>query len=234
MIPTVVFDFDGTLAVGHGPVLAYARELAPVVDGGYLARIHAELVAFDAGASRYRDGYDIVGSLARDAGADADALTRAYRASRAHLGTDRAAVETMPGLDGFLARLKTRARIVLATNAPAEGIDPLLDRWGVRELFDAVHVAAGKPEGLSAIIREALARGPVLAVGDIVEYDLAPAMALGADTALVGATADARAAEVTMRGGSLAELSAAIEAWAATAAAPADPATDVAVNPIER
>lgn len=231
-MPTVIFDFDGTLALGHGPVLAYARELEPTLGVSFFERVSVELGNFDAGVSCYRDGYDIVGSLAVEAGADADALSLAYQQSRAQLGTERAAVETMPGLDEFLRRLSANARLVLATNAPAQGIAPLLERWGVRDLFDAVHHAVGKPDGLSAIVAEALERGPVLAVGDIVEFDLAPAMALGADAALVGATA-ARPASVTMRGSSLAELSAAIEDWAA-AAIPSDPATDVAVHPIER
>ncbi|MDN6499637.1 MAG: hypothetical protein L0K44_07820, partial [Yaniella sp.] len=76
----------------------------------------------------------------------------------------------------------------------------------------------GKPAGLFNIVESALDRGPVLAIGDIAEYDLAPALQLGADTALVGATAMTSTAPVTMRGASLEHLASDIQTWAAQAA----------------
>lgn len=222
MTASIIFDFDGTLAVGNGPVLAYARQLAAVAPDGFLERVEAGLAEFEAGSSRFRDGYDVVGSLATADGVTAAELSGAYARSRELLGTEDAPVATMPGLDDFLAELGRHARLVLATNAPEVGVDRVLDSWGVRESFDALHFTVGKPAGLAAVVREALADGPVLAIGDIAEYDLAPAWSQGADTALVGATAADSHLSVTMRGRSLAELRTAIEAWAA-AAAPASP-----------
>lgn len=218
MTPTIILDLDGTLALGHGPVLAYARHVAPAAAAGYLERVDDALAAFDAGDATYRDGYDVVGSLARADGVDADTMGAAYASSREQLGTDAAPVTTMPGLDAFLAGLAEHARLVLATNAPEVGIDRLLAAWGVRERFDAVHCTVGKPAGLAAIVERAIADGPVLAIGDIAEFDLAPAAALGADTALVGATAATSPASVTMRGATLADLRGDIQTWAATAA----------------
>ena len=234
MTPTIVFDFDGTIAIGSGPVMAYAREVArAAADAALLERIEVALAAFESGDTRYRDGYDVVGSLAEDAGVDTAARSAAYQESRVQLGTALAPVEPVPGLAELLAALRPHARLVLATNAPAAGIEPLLERWGVRDGFDELRFAVGKPAGLEPVIRNALAEGPVLAIGDIVEYDLAPAMALGADTALVGATAAHSPAAVTMRALTLAELRGDIETWAATAAS-ADPASNGAATPIER
>ncbi|RQP10281.1 MAG: HAD family hydrolase [Microbacteriaceae bacterium] len=234
MTPTIVFDFDGTIAIGSGPVMAYAREVArAAADAALLERIEVALAAFESGDTRYRDGYDVVGSLAEQAGVDAAARAAAYDASRAQLGSELAPVEPVPGLAELLDALRSHARLVLATNAPASGIEPLLERWGVRDGFDELRFAVGKPAGLDPLIREALAAGPVLAIGDIVEYDLAPAMALGASTALVGATAAHSTANVTMRALTLAELRDDIETWAATAASE-DPASNGAATPIER
>lgn len=218
MAPSIVFDFDGTLAIGHGPVRAYARLIAPAAGPGFLDRVEAELARFDAGAAEFRDGYDVVGSLARTAGVDAAALQRAYGESRAQLGTELAPVGTMPGLDSFLTDLGRSARLVLATNAPEQGIDRVLGAWGVRERFAELHFAIGKPVGLTRLIETLRTDGPVLSIGDIAEFDLAPARALGADTALVGATASHSPASVTLRGPSLAALRTDIETWAATAA----------------
>ena len=220
MPATIIFDFDGTLAVGNGPVLAYARQVAEVAGDGFLQRVEAGIAAFEAGNSPYRDGYDVVGSLATAAGVTDAQLSRAYQRSRELLGTEQAPVSTMPGLDGFLSGLRRHARLVLATNAPEVGVDKVLDAWGVRGAFDALHFAIGKPAGLAAVVRDTLAEGPVLAVGDIAEYDLAPAWSQGADTALVGATAADDSITVTMRGRSLADLRTAIETWAAAAAQP--------------
>lgn len=230
--PTIVFDFDGTLATGDGPVIAYARAVAPAAGAGYLERVRTGLAALARGERRHRDGYDVVGSLAAEAGVGVASLSAAYLESRQHLGTALAPVVAMPELDGFLAGLGQHARLELATNAPATGIDRVLADWGVAERFDALHFAVGKPAGLAAVIERAIASGPVLAIGDIAAFDLEPAAALGADTALVGATAATSPASVTMRGPSLAALRGDIEAWAASAAS--SPALPSASNSIER
>lgn len=218
MTPSIVFDFDGTLAIGHGPVRAYTQQIASAAGPGFAERVEAELVRFDAGQAEFRDGYDIVGSLARSEGVDDETLQAAYLASRAQLGTGLARVDTMPDLDAFLTGLGRSARLVLATNAPEQGIDRVLATWGVRDRFAELHFAIGKPAGLTRLITALRERGPVLSIGDIAEFDLAPARALGADTALVGATAALSPASVTLRGPSLAALRTDIETWAATAA----------------
>ncbi|HIY67052.1 MAG TPA: HAD family hydrolase [Candidatus Agrococcus pullicola] len=217
MTRTIVFDFDGTLAIGHGPVLAFADCVAPLAGKDYLARVKTALDEYDAGRGNHRDGYHVVGALAAEDGVAAEALSDAYSRSRDVLGTADAPVQTIDNLGEFLAGLRRHARIVLATNAPAAGIERVLNAWGVRDRFDDVRVSVGKPAGLTPIIEQALESGPVLAIGDIVEYDLAPAIALGADTALVGATAATSPASVTMRGATLTDLRPDIEAWAATA-----------------
>ncbi|WP_229731218.1 HAD family hydrolase [Microbacterium faecale] len=218
MTSTIVFDFDGTVAVGAGPVVAYAREVARHADEAFLARVEATIRAFDAGETdRFRDGYDIVGTLAEESGIDPEARQRAYLASRGLLGTPDAAAELAPGLAEILADLPRETRVVLATNAPAAGVEPALTAWGVRDRFDELIYDTGKPAGLAPIIERALADGPVLAIGDIVENDLSPATAVGADTALVGATAATSTAEVTMRAETLADLADQIVAWARAA-----------------
>lgn len=242
-IPTIIFDFDGTLALGHGPVRAYADCVAGKLEEAdaetatsFLAHVRQELDRYDAGERSYRDGYDIVGSLAKAEGLDGTSLSAAYARSRDILAAPTTGVTTMPGLRDFLMSLRERARLVLATNAPSAGIageSGLLSIWGVETLFDEVHFEVGKPDGLRRIISGALASGPVLSIGDIHEYDLAPAQALGADTALLGNTASDSPASVTMRAERLAELRGEIETWAATAAH-GTPAPHGAPHGIER
>ncbi|MDN3310301.1 HAD family hydrolase [Microbacterium oryzae] len=233
MRPSIIFDFDGTLAVGSGPVRAYAQLVALTARAGYLQRVEAALRAFEDGDTTYRDGYDVVGSLAADDGVDGAAMSAAYHGSRDLLGSPLAPVSAMPDLPGFLERLSGHARLVLATNAPEAGVERVLQAWGVRDRFDAVHATVGKPAGLAAVIRALLEDGPVLAVGDIFDFDLAPAQALGADTALVGATAATSRASVTMRGADLGHIRGDIETWAATAAS-RNPAPEGADPLIER
>lgn len=232
MTATIIFDFDGTVAVGDGPVRAYARFAAEAAGGDYLERVEAELARYNAGASAYRDGYDVVGSLAREAGVDEATLSAAYAHSRTQLGTTGAPVEPAPGLAELTARLDPSIRLVLATNAPGDGIDRALDAWGLADAFAERHFAVGKPAGLEPIIRAALEAGPVLSIGDIYEFDLAPAAALGADTALVGATAASSPAQPTLRGQTLAVLVPDILAWSAAAASTS--ASPHPTNSIER
>lgn len=218
MLPSIVFDFDGTLAVGHGPILAYARIVAPIAGADYLERVEAELQRYDAGESEYRDGYDIAASLAVADGVSAEVLQATYMGSRELVGTELAPVTTVPDIDGFLAALGAHARLVVATNAPERGIDRVLAAWGVRERFAEIHFTVGKPAGLEAVVARLAAEGPVLAIGDIAPFDLTPVQHLGVDTALVGATHKISPAQVTLRGESVAALRTEIEAWAATAA----------------
>lgn len=218
MSGTIVFDFDGTLAVGTGPIVAYACALAEASDPAFFARASAEIAAFESGESDYRDGYHAVGALALAEGIDPVTLESAYRVSRAALGTPDVMIESPKGLAALLERLRASARLVLATNAPAEGVTRVLEQWGIEGFFSATHFGVGKPQGLHAVIRDALRDGPVLSVGDIVEFDLAPAMELGADTALVGVTAERSSAPVTMRGRTVADIAPDIENWAAAAA----------------
>lgn len=232
MTSTIVFDFDGTLAVGNGPVLAYARAMAPHADGDFLARVEQTLCAFDAGRiAGYRDGYDIVATLGTQAGVPVRDQQAAYLASRELLGTTDATVNAAPGLADLLRALPASVRIVLATNAPDLGVERVLTTWGVREHFDELRFAVGKPDGLGPIIREHLERGPVLSVGDIVENDLAPAAARGADTALVGATTATASADVTMRATTFDLLAPQIAAWAGE---PPTLLTHPATAPFER
>lgn len=215
---TLVLDFDGTIALGAGPLEAFARAVATSVDDPTFAdRAMADLAAFERGETDARDGYDVISTLAAEQGVTADALEAAYQSSRALLGSEHAAIAPPAGLSDFLNRIHPHVSVVLATNAPGAGIRPVLDGWGVTELFDDLHFTVGKPAGLIPIIRAAIAEGPVLSVGDIFEFDLAPASELGAATALVGATAERAPAAVTMRGRTIADLYGDIEAWAATA-----------------
>lgn len=219
MNPSIIFDFDGTLAVGNGPVLAYARYVAEAAADDYLARVDAELQAYDRGEPRFRDGYDVVGTLAREDGVAETTLNAAYAHSRTRLGTHDAPVALAPGILDLLSTLDPRIRLILATNAPGDRIPALLSEWGIADRFAATHFVVGKPTGLTPIVRAALRDGPVLSIGDIFENDLAPARALGADTALVGATAGASAASPTLRGSTLAQLLLEIRSWTETALA---------------
>ncbi len=218
MVASIIFDFDGTLAVGHGPVLAYAQTVSAFAQEGFVNRVENALQQYDTGESTYRDGYDIVGSLAALDGVSAKSLQSSYSLSRELLGTATAPVDTMPGLSEFLSTLRQSVRVVLATNAPERGITQILNSWGVTHKFDELHFDVGKPVGLTPIVSRLRVDGPVLSIGDIPEFDLAPAQDLGADTALVGASATTSDFPATFRGPSLSALRSVIETWAASTA----------------
>jgi FMN phosphatase YigB (HAD superfamily) len=145
-------------------------------------------------------------------------MNAAYLWSRELLGSELAPVDLPADLAPFLQRLGAIADVWLATNAPATGVTQLLGAAGLQHGFARMFFDVGKPDGLVPILAEALTRGPVLSVGDVYDYDLAPAARLGAATALVGAHSSRNRFEVTMRASRLVTLFPAIEDWAATAA----------------
>lgn len=231
----IIFDFDGTITVGDGPVLAYAEQvavrLAPGLADGFRAAVtaglHGRTGLTGSPAAAPVDDYDLVRQVALVHGADSAVLSAAYLASRELLATEHAVISapvltrsagtTTAGRDdlaSWLRRLSTQAYLVLATNAPATGLDRALAVLGVTDAFDEVRTSVGKPAGMHTLADEMLARGPVLSVGDVWHNDLEPVWARGAATALLtrGCVGDVRA---TYSADTLDGLVPGITAWAA-------------------
>lgn len=205
----LLFDFDGTIALGDGPVLAYAQQVAAGLgdDGTFLDDVRAILAAADGDAL---DGYDAVRRVAETRGADARLLSAAYLASRAQLGTADAPITAPDGLASFLAGVD--AERILVTNAPAIRIVDALETLGLRGLFDRIVTDAGKPQGLEAVLDDLPVDARVLSIGDIWHNDLAPAHARGQATALIGGFSD-RDATPTFRAAEFSTLVPQLEAW---------------------
>jgi FMN phosphatase YigB (HAD superfamily) len=94
------------------------------------------------------------------------------------------AVAAVPALVEVFEKLRGdgQVRIVLATNSPAEGLAPLLDRLGVAALFDEILPGAAKPAGLRRWIAAQLAgrpAGELFSLGDHYFNEIEPAMAVG-------------------------------------------------------
>ncbi|WP_169166744.1 HAD family hydrolase [Cellulomonas taurus] len=188
----LLLDFDGTVAVGDGPVRAYAQAavaLLPAADRkAVLRQLDAGLAAVDQDRAPL-DGYDLVRMLAEEHGVGPHALSAAYLASRHALATDQAPISAPPGLAELLAELRPDATIVLATNAPDIRLREALRGIGLGGLIDRIAPEVGKPGGMDTLLdslRVAPA-GPVrvLSVGDVWVNDLAPVAARGHTTALI-------------------------------------------------
>lgn len=177
----VVLDFDGTVAVGDEPVLAYFRGIAgPAADD--------LLASWASTGEGYRDGYALVADWAARHGVEESVRSAAYAASRAALHAGSAAVVAPAGLADLLRSRPSDVRCVLVTNAPVAGIEPVLDRLGLGGLLDELIGDAGKPAGMPEILAGLLrGRSPdrLLSIGDIWRNDLEPAAAIGAATAFI-------------------------------------------------
>ncbi|WP_447913391.1 HAD family hydrolase [Microbacterium phyllosphaerae] len=207
----LLFDFDGTIALGDGPVLAYAAQVAAALgdDGSFVESIRSALAASGGDAL---DGYDAVRRAATQRGADSRLLSAAYRASREQLATPAAPIIAPDGLADFLTESAADAERMLVTNAPATRIDAALDALGLAGHFDRIVTGAGKPAGLEALLATLPEDSRVLSIGDIWHNDLAPAHARGHATALIGGFADPDATP-TYRAAEFATLIPQLTAW---------------------
>ena len=168
---TIIFDFDGTVALGDGPIVAYARALAkglaPATAEAFLSDVSTALLREPGHPlSHASDGYELVRLASDSLNLTADAHGAAYLASRTVLATDAAPVTAPDGL----------ADIRIAET---------LESLGLANLFDHLYTSVGKPEGLDAVLDEWMPAGPVLSIGDIWANDLEPANRRGATTALL-------------------------------------------------
>ncbi|MGI5130371.1 HAD family hydrolase [Pseudonocardia sp. CA-107938] len=215
MLPVLVFDFDGTVCLGDGPVRAYAEEavrgLADEVATAVLEGLDRHL---DGAADGFADGYGAVAALAAPY-VTPDDLQKAYAVSRERLATGALDVAAPAGLAGFLDEVGGHARRVLVTNAPLTGLVETLDALGLTAGFDAVRTDAGKPAGLPPVLAELLAGAPpaqLMSIGDVWVNDIDPALRVGCATAyLPRDAADDRPAHLRAR--HLPDLYPALAAW---------------------
>lgn len=204
----VVLDFDGTVAVGDEPVLAYFRGVA----GGDADEVLARWVRTGEG---HRDGYSLVADWAAAHDIAEPVRSAAYAAGRAALHSGAAQVTAPEGLADPLRRRPADVRCVLVTNAPVDGIEPVLSRLGLEGLLDDLIGDAGKPGGMPAVLDRLLLGLPpaaLLSVGDVWRNDLEPAAAIGAATAFVDRF-ERGEGEPTFRAPTLEALLPDIERW---------------------
>lgn len=220
---TIVFDFDGTVSLGDGPVLRYAHHVSETLPGDdvrtrFVAAVAAGLRDV-GGPDGAVDGYALVQRLAVQHRVPERLVSAAFLASRAELGGPHAPVVAPAGLGCFLRGLAGLATRVLVTNSPDVRIPEALAALGIAGAFDEVVTGAGKPAGMGEVLDRVdpgPAAGPptarLLSVGDLWVNDLEPAHARGFSTALVGpgASADDRP---TFRAATVAGLYADIRAW---------------------
>lgn len=179
--PVVVFDFDGTVALGDGPVQAYA-------DAAFALLEPTEIPAARATFSRVLDGEDLrwpdpyAAVAALCSAVDADALQRAYLTSREALATTGLGVRAPEGLAEALDRWRGRCSRVLLTNSPATGTGEALQHLDLADRFDQIIVDGGKPVGLAPLLTTLLDGQPphrLVSIGDHWPNDIAAALELG-------------------------------------------------------
>lgn len=239
-LPVLIFDFDGTVSLGDGPVAAYAAVVAEGLSGhvacdarsgGVRGQEDPSLVAvrsqdrftaeiaegLEGHLEGYIDGYDLVRSVALRYGVSEAELSSAYLASRELLATPECAIAAPAGLAEFLR--DARAERILLTNAPAIRIDEALHALGLEGCFDRIITDGGKPAGLTTLLDSIAPERRVLSIGDVWANDLGPAHERGHATAYVGAQAmGGQHPLASYRGSTVAELLPQLTAWLADAA----------------
>jgi len=217
--PVLMLDFDGTVSLGDGPVLAYADEAFAQLPAPLRAAAREQLRRFLDGdpelARRYADGYGCVRDLTAGRLAP-DQLSAAYLASRRRLAVDDLGSYPAPGVADLLSTIGDRATTVVLTNSPAVGVVESLERFGLAGLLDQVVVGAHKPHRMAEHVDALTAGRPpetLISVGDHWPNDLAIPLERGCATAYVssGPTADQPS---HVWGPDLAALAPAILDWA--------------------
>ena len=176
-LPLLILDFDGTVCLGDGPVIAYADAVAEQLLEASRPALWEGLNAFlaeDPSAPAYKDGYAAVAALAEGM-IDADGLNRAYSESRARLAAGAVEITAPAGLADFLDSLAGVAFRVLLTNAPLIGVAESLAALGLAGSIDLIMHDAGKPAGFSDLLPMLLknkAPHELLSVGDVWSNDI--------------------------------------------------------------
>jgi phosphoglycolate phosphatase-like HAD superfamily hydrolase len=182
--PVVLFDFDGTVCLGDGPVLAYAESAFARMGRDDAREIRSRFEDWMAGRSsdHHADAYVALAAFARPVlGPE---LSEAYLDSRHRLVHDDLGVRPPEGLHDLLDELaEAGVQRALLTNSPAVGMDETLAHLGVRARFDQIVVGAKKPTRMPEHLRALLGDEPahhLVSIGDNWRNDVAPAVEIGA------------------------------------------------------
>ncbi|WP_157683240.1 HAD family hydrolase [Microlunatus soli] len=217
--PVLLLDFDGTICLGDGPVLAYAEAAFAALPAAQRAAAEEQLARFvdhDPQLHRqYADGYVLVQTLA--ASLPPAQLQAAYLTSRHRLAADGLGVRPAAGLAELLIKVGPTVSTVVLTNAPEVGVVETLERFGLSGLLDQVIVAGGKPTRMPEHLDVLLAGRPpstLLSIGDHWINDVRIPLQRGTFGGLITETPRADQ-PAHLIGSGLAELSDGITEWAA-------------------
>jgi FMN phosphatase YigB (HAD superfamily) len=227
MTAVLVWDLDGTLYRSAAACLHYACGIAETLGddrrAGYLAAVERYLAG--EGGIDAADGWEAAVRLAGGARGASRAFGEAFAATRAYMLTEDCDLEVPAGLPALLERLEGRVRRVLASNTPAYGVLPLLERLELAGLFDEISCDSAKPLGFARRLRAYaemydLPPGAVLSIGDHFANDIAPALEAGCATAYVDPFGVGPRGRAALEAPRFEELLAPVEAWVAARVEP--------------
>ncbi|SED96584.1 FMN phosphatase YigB, HAD superfamily [Arthrobacter alpinus] len=228
-LPILILDFDGTVCLGDGPVLAYAEAVADQIPKAAQKTLHQGLASFlaeDPNAPSYKDGYAAVAALA-EGHLNSAGRHHAYLASRQRLAEGTVEIDAPDGLAGFLDSLDGVAFRLLLTNAPLNGVQESLSKLGLSNSVDLIIPDARKPAGFTDLLPILLAnKAPyeLLSVGDVWSNDIDLPAREGCATAFIDRF-EHRTGAATLRAPRFELLYDAISDWAH------DPAAFISTQP---
>lgn len=182
--PVVVLDFDGTVGLGDGPIIAYAEGAFRRMGGIEAERARAGFHGWLAGrgTESHPDGYTAVRGYALPY-LDAERMGEAFTESRQRLITEDLGIRTPDGVLELLDDLEGTADRVLLTNSPAPGMRETLERLALLERFDQIIVSARKRSRMHEHLQTLLGEQPphrLVSVGDHRRNDVEAAIEIGA------------------------------------------------------
>lgn len=214
----LLLDFDGTVCLGDGPVLAYADAAFAELPLSRRDPAHDQLRRFlehdPQLRQRFADGYVLVQELAADL--PPAQLQSAYLHSRERLAAGELAVRPADGLAELLIGVGADVTTVVLTNSPRIGVAETLDGFGLSGLLDQVIIDGGKPARMAEHLDVLLSGQPaenLISVGDHWVNDVRVPVLRGSVGALItGSPRPDHPAHLV--GAGLAEVAAGIACWA--------------------
>lgn len=186
-IKVILWDFDGTIYHSEDSYREYAKCIESVMKNSDSFANKSMQVIKDKENKVGDDGWAIIANLANGS-VTREEMDMCFARTREKMNEGKIKINLQSTAVKILK--KQEIRHILLTNTPEKYVIPLLENFGIKNLFYRIVCSAKKPDSFKNVMNDLLTREnirseDILSIGDNYKNDIIPSMEMGFKTVFI-------------------------------------------------